>query len=124
MEHQIGTIFKIWSERITYFMQWKINVYPLSDTPSVLIMITFSFEKRENIKTFFLFFVKLHSELADPTELQLVGVGVDFVFTCHTILRLPFSRLQRLTFSKIPHLPFSTIPRLPFCTIPLPRTLT
>ena len=26
-------------------------------------------------------FVKLPSELADPTELQLVGVGVDFVFT-------------------------------------------
>ena len=25
-------------------------------------------------------FVKLHSELANPTELQLDGVGVDFVF--------------------------------------------
>ena len=24
--------------------------------------------------------VKLHSELANPTELQLDGVGVDFVF--------------------------------------------
>ena len=95
MEHQIDTIFKIWSERITYFLQWKINFYPLSDTPSVLIMITFSFEKRENIKTFFLFFVKLHSELADPTELQFVGVGVDFVFTCPTIPRLSFSAIPR-----------------------------
>ena len=28
-------------------------------------------------------FVKLHSELADPTELQLDGLGVDFVFQCH-----------------------------------------
>ena len=27
-------------------------------------------------------FVKLHSELADPTELQLDGVGVDIVFPC------------------------------------------
>ena len=27
--------------------------------------------------------VKLHSELADPTEVQLDGVGVDFVFPCH-----------------------------------------
>ena len=27
--------------------------------------------------------VKLHSELANPTELQLDGVGVDFVFPCH-----------------------------------------
>ena len=26
------------------------------------------------------FIVKLHSELANPTELQLDGVGVDFVF--------------------------------------------
>ena len=28
-------------------------------------------------------FVKLHSELANPTEFQLDGVGVDFVFLCH-----------------------------------------
>ena len=27
--------------------------------------------------------VKLHSKLADPTQLYLVGVGVDFVFTCN-----------------------------------------
>ena len=30
--------------------------------------------------TIIFFFVKLHSELANPTELQLDGVGVDFVF--------------------------------------------
>ena len=28
-------------------------------------------------------FVKLHSELADPTQLQLVRVGVEFVLPCH-----------------------------------------
>ena len=28
-------------------------------------------------------FVKLHSELADPSELQLDGEGGDFVFPCH-----------------------------------------
>ena len=27
--------------------------------------------------------VKLHSKLADSTQLQLVGVEVDFVFPCH-----------------------------------------
>ena len=27
------------------------------------------------------YIVKLNSELADPTQLQLVGVGVDFVFS-------------------------------------------
>ena len=40
-------------------------------------------------------FVKLHSELALPTELQLDRVGVDFVFPpsqqlCHTWLYLGF----------------------------------
>ena len=27
--------------------------------------------------------VKLHFELADPTQLQLFGVRVDFIFHCH-----------------------------------------
>ena len=43
-------------------------------------------EKHSKIKkTFFrrYFFVKLHSELALPTELQLDRVGVDFVFPRH-----------------------------------------
>ena len=30
-----------------------------------------------------LILVKLHYELANPIELQLDGVGVDFVFPCH-----------------------------------------
>ena len=37
------------------------------------------------------FFAKLHSELALPTELQLDGVGVDFVF--------PLSQEQQVTTS-------------------------
>ena len=28
-------------------------------------------------------FVQLHSEIANPTQLQLVGLGADFVFPCH-----------------------------------------